>query len=75
MATTFVNRFNLRTWVIIFLLLAIILAKGLMAFFMVGDKGPPDWAFRPVKDVPSESPYAVYELVPNPQHVRGSKGN
>lgn len=62
------------SWLIIFLLLAWILGKGFFSFFVVGDLGQPSWDYRPVKDVPGESPYAVYELLPHPQHVKGSKG-
>ncbi len=62
------------SWVIIFLLLALILGKGLFSFLVVGDLGQPTWDYRPIKDVPSESPYAVYELVPYPQHVKGAEG-
>ena len=62
------------SWVIIFLLLALILGKGLFSFLVVGDLGQPTWDYRPVKDGPAESPYAVYELVPHPQHVKGAKG-
>ncbi|MBW1752005.1 MAG: hypothetical protein JRJ46_02655 [Deltaproteobacteria bacterium] len=62
------------SWVIIFLLLALILGKGLFSFLVVGDLGQPTWDYRPIKDVPAESPYAVYELVPYPQHVKGAEG-
>jgi hypothetical protein len=65
---------SFATWVVIFLLLAIILVKGFYAFFVVGDQGQPTWDYRPVKDVPGESPYAIYEPLPYPQHVRGRKG-
>jgi hypothetical protein len=65
---------SFATWVVIFFLLAVILAKGFFAFFVVGDRGQPTWDFRPVKDVPGESPYAVYEPLPYPQHVKGQKG-
>jgi len=40
----------------------------------VGDLGQPTWNYRPVKDVPGESPYAVYQAQPYPQHVKGAKG-
>jgi hypothetical protein len=63
-----------RSWVILGLILAFILTKGVFAFVAVGDRGMPDWDYRPVKDVPGQSPYAVYEKLPNPQHVRGSGG-
>ena len=62
------------TWVVIFLLLAWILGKGFFSFFVVGDLGQPTWNYRPIKDVPGESPYAVYQVQPFPQHVKGTKG-
>ena len=62
------------TWIIILMLLLFILAKGLFAFLTVGDKGQPDWDYRPVPDVPGESPYAIYEPLPHRQHVRGRMG-
>ncbi|MBW1840637.1 MAG: hypothetical protein JRF27_01355 [Deltaproteobacteria bacterium] len=62
------------TWIVIILLLVWILAKGFFSFFVVGDMGQPTWAYRPVKDVPGESPYAIYRLVPHPQHVKGVEG-
>jgi hypothetical protein len=62
------------TWVIITLLLAWILGKGFFSFFVVGDMGQPTWNYRPVKDVPGESPYALYRVLPYPQHVKGAKG-
>jgi hypothetical protein len=62
------------TWVIIALLLAWILGKGFFSFFVVGDMGQPTWNYRPVKDVPVESPYALYQVLPYPQHVKGAKG-
>lgn len=62
------------SWVIIFSVLALILGKGLFSFMVVGDLGQPTWDYRPIKDVPAESPYAVYELGPYPQHVKGAEG-
>ena len=62
---------SLMTWLVIFLLLLIIAFKGGLAYFVVGDRGMPDWDYRPVKDVPGESPYAIYEVFPFPQHVQG----
>ncbi len=55
-------------------MLGIILFKGLLSFFVVSDMGQPNWAYRPVNDVPAASPYAKYQLLPYPQHVRGEKG-
>ncbi len=62
------------TWIAIVLLLAWILGKGFFSFFVVGDLGQPTWNYRPIKDVPGESPYAVYQAQPYPQHVKGTKG-
>ena len=63
-----------KTWIIILMLLIFILVKGGLAYFVIGDLGQPDWDYRPVKDVPGESPYAIYPSVPYPQHVKGQKG-
>lgn len=65
---------TLATWVVILLCTLLILIQGLFALLVVGDRGQPDWDYRPVKDVPGESPYAMYEKLPYPQHVRGAKG-
>jgi hypothetical protein len=62
------------TWIIVILLVLLVLAQGAFSFLAVGDRGQPDWDYRPVKDVPGESPYAIYEPLPYPQHVRGQKG-
>jgi len=55
-------------------MLGIILFKGLFSFFVVSDMGQPTWAYRPVKDVPAQSAYATYQLLPHAQHVRGAQG-
>jgi hypothetical protein len=66
---------SFKTWIIILLLLLIVAYQGGFAYFIVGDLGQPDWDYRPVKDVPGESPYAIYEYLPFPQHVKGDKGD
>lgn len=63
---------SLRTGFIIFLLLLIIAVQAGLAYVLIGDRGQPDWDYRPVRDVPGESPYAVYEYLPFPQHVKGN---
>ena len=68
------NQSGIISWVIIFLLVTVILFQGFFAFIMIGDRGQPTWDYRPVKDVPGQSPYAVYQLLPYPQHIRGAKG-
>ena len=62
-----------KTWIIILLLVLIVLVQGGLAYFIIGDRGQPDWDYRPVPDVPGESPYAIYETLPFPQHVKGDK--
>ena len=62
------------TWMVILALVAGIVLTGIFGFYMVGDPGQPSWDFRPVKDVPGQSPYAIYPALPYPQHVRGAKG-
>jgi hypothetical protein len=63
-----------KTWIWVFLLMVFILGKGYFTFTTVGNLGQPDWDYRPIKDVPAESPYAIYEPLPYPQHIRGEKG-
>jgi hypothetical protein len=65
---------SIATWVIIILLLVWILGKGFFSLFVVGDLGQPTWNYRPIKDVPGESPYAVYQVQPYSQHVKGAEG-
>jgi len=64
----------LSGWVIVMLLILGILVMGFFAFFIVGDHGQPTWDYRPVQDVPGESPYAMYDPLPYPQHIRGAQG-
>ena len=52
----------------------LVFAQGAFSYLVVGDLGQPDWEYRQVKDVPGESPYAIYEPLPYPQHIRGQKG-
>ena len=64
-----------KTWLVVFLLLLIIGFQGALSYFLVGDRGQPDWDLRPVKDVPGESPYAMYDFLPFPQHVLGDEAD
>jgi len=68
------TRSETTTWIVILLLLLFILGKGMVVYRFVGDRGQPGWAYRPVPDVPGESPYAVYPPLPYRQHVRGLSG-
>ena len=65
---------RMRTWIMILVFVLIVVCQAALAYFLVGDRGQPDWDYRPVKDVPGESPYAMYETLPYAQHVRGEKG-
>lgn len=64
----------LATWFFIGVLVVLFLLFSTFSYFFVGDRGQPDWDYRPVADVPGQSPYAFYELLPHPQHVKGDKG-
>jgi hypothetical protein len=64
----------LKTWLIILLLVVIVLVQGSISFFVVKDRGQPDWDYRPIKDVPGESPYALYAPLPYSQHIKGRMG-
>ena len=64
----------LKTYIVIVVVVALILFKGALALVMVGDQGQPDWDYRPILDVPAESPYAVYQPLPYPQHILGAEG-
>jgi len=63
-----------KTWTVIVLLVLLILSLGAISYRLVGDRGQPDWDYRPVKDVPGESAYSLYAPLPFPQHVRGDRG-
>ncbi len=61
------------TWLHIIAMIAFILGVGYFTFIVVSDKGVPSWDYRPVKSIPSESPYAAYEKNPAGQHVNGEE--
>ena len=72
--TTATHGSVLKTYIVILAMVALILFKGALAFLMVGDQGQPTWDYRPILDVPAESPYAVYQPLPYPQHILGAGG-
>ena len=66
------------TWLLIICMVGWVIFKGWLAFTVIGDLGQPDWDYRPIKDVPGESAYAIgnpYHPLPYPQHVLGEQGN
>lgn len=60
-----------HTWLWIIAMIAIIFMVGYFAFTVVSDKGKSTWDLRPVKSIPSQSPYASYPEHPWGQHVDG----
>ena len=61
-------------WVFILILALLFAIQSYLAFKVIGDAGPPSWSYGVVRDVPGESPHAIYRPVPYPQHVRGARG-
>ncbi len=62
------------TCVFIFILALSFAILSLLAYKVIGDAGQPSWSYGVVRDVPGESPYAVYRKAPYPQHVKGAGG-
>jgi len=65
------------TWLLILCMVGWVIFKGWLAFTVIGDLGQPDWDYRPIKDVPGESAYAIsnpYHALPYAQHVQGELG-
>ena len=56
----------LRDWLLIITIAVLFVCWGFFAFWTVGDKGPPDWDFGVIPDVPGESPYSTVGTVPEP---------
>jgi hypothetical protein len=50
---------KLRSWIIVMAIVVLFFCWGLFVFFVVGDKGPPEWDFSVVEDIPGESPYST----------------
>lgn len=66
-----------KTWFLVLLMVGWVAFKGWLAFTFIGDLGMPDWDYRPIKDVPGESAYAIadpYYPLPHAQHVKGGLG-
>ncbi len=67
----------MKTWYMVWSLAFFFLIYGLFMFIVVGDKGPPDWDFGVVEDIPGKSVYSTYPqpagATPEPrgQHVSG----
>jgi hypothetical protein len=57
----------IKTWAIIGGIAATFLLWGLLLFYVIKDKGPLDWDFSVVPDIPGESAYSTM----NPQRPHG----
>jgi hypothetical protein len=64
-----------RGWFLVPALALLFLLYGLFMWKTVGDKGPPDWDFSIVQDIPGKSVYSTSPEPagntgePEPQHV------
>ena len=68
------RRTALRGWIIVCALAVLFTLYGFLAFFVIGDKGSPDWDYGSLPDVPAQSEYSTYPYrgeAPSPeaQHV------
>ena len=50
---------KIKTWLIVLLMVIGILTYGIVTYVAIGDKGPPDWDYGAIKDVPGESPFST----------------
>jgi hypothetical protein len=66
---------EIKGWLYVCVLALCFLLYGLFMFFMIGDKGPPEWDFGIIEDIPGASAYSTNEPItggtnrPEPQHV------
>ena len=68
------RRTALRGWLIVCAMAILFTLYGFLAFFVIGDKGSPDWDYGSIPDVPAQSEYSTYPYragapIPEPQHV------
>lgn len=67
------SRSSLRSWLILLGTAVAFLAWGSVLYFGVGDKGPPQWDYSVIPDIPGQSPYStsadkIYSgMVPRPR--------
>ncbi len=59
----------LRGWLIVIAITLAVLVNGLFMFFTIGDKGPPDWDFGTVEDIPGQSIYSTNPAIPGPAGI------
>jgi hypothetical protein len=72
-----VRKTDMGGWTFVIGLAVFFLLYGLFLFLSIGDKGPPDWDFGVIEDIPgksvnSTSPEPAGNIgEPEPQHVSG----
>ncbi len=50
---------KIKTWLIVLLMVVGIVTYGIVVYVTIGDKGPPDWNYGAISDVPGESPFST----------------
>jgi hypothetical protein len=68
------RRMVFHGWLVVCGIAVAFVLYGFLAFFVVGDKGPPDWDYGSIEDVPGQSVHSTYPYrgrvpKPEPQHV------
>ncbi len=58
---------QVTTWSIIGGIAVGFLCWGLLIYYVIGDKGPPNWDFSVIQDIPGESTYSTM----NPERPHG----
>ena len=53
---------RVKTWMIVFSIVLMILGYGLIMYLLIGDKGPPGWQYGSGRDVPGEDAERVETL-------------
>jgi len=64
----------IHTWIWIIVILMMIFGASIFTFYAVSHKGDLSWDYRPVQSLPASSPYAEYQKLPFPQHIKGRRG-
>ncbi len=68
-------RLVIQGWLVVIGLALALFIYGMFAFFVIGDKGPPEWDFGTIPDIPGQSVYSTTpgirgpQAIPEPQHV------
>ena len=68
------GRTALAGWLIVCAVALLFTLYGFFAYFVIGDKGSPDWDYGSIPDLPAQSAYSTYPYrgeakQPEPQHI------